>query len=139
MTEIILNNVWQIPSPFIFGLQYVVRNSFGGGSRESNNPWGFLTSMFEHNSVRVHHVTPLNFNINNPPQTKSGLKITLKNTQYLKYSKGLYTPSGSGTVNGTENDDVAPDVDVAVMTRLWLPGLNLVKLMAKFREPEDRE
>ena len=38
-------------------------------------------------------------------------------------------------VKPVENDDVAPDVEVAVMTRLWPPGLNLVKSMATFKEP----
>ena len=53
----------------------------------------------------------------------------------LNYDNCTHLPSGSGTVKPVENDDVAPDVDVAVMTRLWLPGLNLVKSMATFREP----
>ena len=50
-----------------------------------------------------------------------------------------YVPNGSGTVKGTEDSLVSPVMDVAVMTRVWSPGENLVKSMAKFREPAQRE
>ena len=63
------------------------------------------------------------------------LSHRLKQHDILNYVNCTHVPSGSGTIKPEENDDVAPDVEVAVMIRLWLPGLNLVKSMAKFREP----
>lgn len=48
----------------------------------------------------------------------------------------MTVPGGSGTVKVIKNDELAPVVDVALITRLWSPALNLVKSTEKSREPE---